>query len=210
MDGIIKGLTLCLLLCFASVATAQERPTVQNRFAKKSGAISGHVTGSTHIRNDFYDALGIGLDLDFYIGESFGIEVRGILIKSTLSAAALDLKERTGLTPDTYPQFGMILGGARYSIGYGKILMFKNLVVHFDPQFFLHGGVAFAERRIIPTVLYGFSLLNHFRWGLQLKVDIAGTVQFEERTDRGNVVSLGFMPTIGIGWNSAILSGGTP
>lgn len=192
------------------MATAQERPTVQNRFAKKSGALSGHITGSTHIRNDFYDAFGLGLDIDYYLVESFGIQIRGVLLNTTLSSAALDLKERTGLTPDTYPQFGMVLGGARYSIGYGKVLVFKNFVVHFDPQLFLHGGVAFAERRIIPTVLYGLSLLSHFRWGFQFKVDIAGSIQFEDRTDRGNVVSLGFMPFIGLGWNSAILSGANP
>ncbi len=210
MDRIISILSLCFFMLIASVSLAQERPTVQNRFAKKSGAVSGHLTGSTHVRNDFYDAFGFGLDLSYYFGESFGVEIRGVLIQSSLSAPALDLKERTGLTPDTYPQFGMILGGARYSIGYGKILIFKNLVVHFDPQLFLNGGVTFAERRIIPTGLFGVSLLSHFRWGLQLKIDLAGSLQFEDRTDRGTVTSFGFMPSIGIGWNSGILGGRNP
>ena len=208
MDRIVATFTLIGVLCFSSLALTQERPTVQNRFSEKAGAFSAHLTGITHIRNDFYNAFGFGLDLDYYFGESFGVELRGLLIKSSLSSPALDLKERTGLTPDTYPQKGMVLAGGRYSIGYGKILLFENIVMHFDPQVFVHGGVAFAERRIIPSALYGLSLLNHFRWGIQLKIDIAGSVQFEERSNRGQVVSFGFMPSIGIGWNMGLLWSG--
>ena len=195
------------IFLFSATAIADERTTIQNRFALKNKSLYAHVTGTTHIRDDFYSTYGIGIDTGFYLSESFGFEIRGLLIDSSLSAPAKDLKERTGLTPDARPQTSILAGGIRWSIGYGKLLMWKKLVLHFDPQFFAHGGVAFAEKRVLPTVLYGLSLLNHFRWGIQLKVDLAGTFQMENR-DKGWTPSFGFLPMIGIGWNFSLAKKG--
>ena len=52
------------------------------------------------------------------------------------------MKTDTGLLPDSHPPGWRAMVGARYSIGYGK-LMVGGLggVVHFEPQAFLHGGI---------------------------------------------------------------------
>lgn len=188
----------------ASVAPAfaqdDDRPTIQRRFASKDKSLYAHVTGATHIRNDFYTSYGAGADVGFYFSESLGLELRAMFLETNLSRAAVDVKERTGLTPDARPQSLLLVGGPRFSLGYGKILAFKKFVVHFDPQFTLLGGIARAERRIVPSVVTGLSLLLHFRWGLQAKLDLGTTIQAEKR-DRGWVTSVGFLPTIGLGWN---------
>lgn len=195
------GVAVFTLPSFAEESD-EKGSTIQNRFARKDGTFYVHLTGAMHVRNDFYSVLGLGLDVGYYLAEPFAVEIRGMLLQSSLSEPAIDLKNRTGLTPDTYPQNGLITAGARYSLGYGKVLLFDAYVMHFDPQIFISGGVAFAERRIIPTLLYGVSFYNHFKWGLQFKIDLAGSVQFENRSERGNVTSFAFMPIFGIGWST--------
>ena len=181
-------------------AQQDERPTVQRRFASKTATVYAHVTGTTHIRNDFYDSFGGGGDIGWYPSESLGFEARALFLATSLSPAARDVQERTGLTPDARPQSMMFTAGPRWSFGYGKILAFRRFVVHFDPQLVLEGGVTRAERRLLPTALAGASLLVHFRWGIQAKLDLNASIQGENR-DRGWVPSIGFLPVIGVGWN---------
>jgi outer membrane beta-barrel protein len=198
---------VALLVGAPSLATAQEeRPTVQRRFARKQNSVYAHVTGTAHIRNDFYDSFGAGADLGWYPWESFGVEVRALFLETRLSAAAQNVKERTGLTPDARPQGMVFTAGGRWSFGYGKILALKKFVMHFDPQLTVTGGVARAERRILPTAITSLSLLTHFRWGIQVKLDLGTTIQMEKRTDRGWVPTLGFLPVLGVGWNWSFAS----
>lgn len=193
---------VALLLALPAVASAQqERPTVQRRFAEKRNSVYAHVTGTAHIRNDFYDSLGGGADIGWYPWESFGLEARALFLETRLSNAAENVKERTGLTPDARPQGMLFTAGGRWSFGYGKILALEKFVMHFDPQLALSGGVARAERRVLPSAIAAFSLLTHFRWGIQVKLDLGTTIQMEKRTDRGWVPTVGFLPVLGVGWN---------
>lgn len=200
--GWVGILAAALLVVGATPSRAQDsdRPTIQHRFAEKAGAVYGHATLMTQIRNDYYDSVGFGADAGYYPSESLGLEVRWLYLISSLNRAAADVKERTGLTPDARPQHMMMTVGARYSIGYGKMLVGRELIVHFDPQFTTHGGIALAEKRVLPTFKAGLSLLAHFKWGLQAKVDLLGAFQMEDR-NRGWVPSFGFVPVFGIGWN---------
>jgi len=175
-----------------------DRPTIQNRFAEKRGDLYGHVTGMTQIRNDYYDSFGLGLDVGYFPWESVGFEMRGFWVRSALNPAAQEIREETGLTPDARPQEWMTTAGVRYSFGYGKMKIGQNSLVHFDPQLALHGGVAFADGRVLPTLTTAGALLLHFEYGIQAKLDIGMAVQMEDRA-RGWVPSIGFAPVIGIG-----------
>ena len=188
----------------ADGASSRPRPTVQRRFAEKQGTVYAHLLGTRHIRDDFYNSYGWGVDAGYYFGESLGVELRLVSLSTTLSDAALDLKGRVGLTPDARPQGLWAEAGVRYSIGYGKILVWDVFVVHFDPQITLHGGVATAEARILPTAHAALSLLTHYRWGLQAKLDLAVSLQWEERS-RGTIFSMGFAPLLGLGWSFDVI-----
>ena len=176
----------------------QERPTVQKRFAAKKNHVYGHVTTMTHVRNDFYKAFGLGVDAGYYPWEKTGFEARYSWVSSTLSKTARDVKSKTGLTPDARPQEMMATVGVRYSLGYGKFLVGKDFLVHFDPQLAIHSGIAVAEKRVIPTTTLGLSLLTHYKWGIQVKFDISAAIQVEKRR-RGWIPSIGFAPYIGFG-----------
>ncbi len=182
----------------ATEESQSDRPTIQNRFAEKRGDLYGHVTGMTQIRNDYYDSFGLGLDVGYFPWESVGFEMRGVWVHSALNPAAQEIRKDTGLTPDARPQEWMTTAGVRYSFGYGKMKIGQNSLVHFDPQLAVHGGVAFADGRVLPTLTTAAALLMHFEYGIQAKVDIGMAVQMEDRA-RGWVPSIGFAPVIGIG-----------
>lgn len=176
-----------------------ERPTIQNRFASKKRLLVVQPLLMTHVRDDFYNSWGGGADLSYYFTERWGLELRAVFLRTTLDAAAFDIKERFGIVPDARPQNRWLNVGVRYSPGYGKFLMWDNFVVHFDPQLVLHAGVASADRRLLPGATAAFSLMTHWRWGIKAKVDLGISVQGEQR-ERGWVLTTGFAPVLGVGW----------
>lgn len=176
-----------------------DRPTIQQRFAPKAKLLYSQGTFTTHVRDDFYDSLGGGLQLGFFPTERWGIEARAIFLRTRLDNAAIDLKERIGLVPDARPQDLWLMLGTRYSPGYGKLLMWRRFVVHFDPQLVLHAGVARAESRLIPTLDLAFGLMTHWRWGIKATLDLGMSLQTERR-ERGWVFTTGFAPVLGVGW----------
>lgn len=178
---------------------ALERPTIQRRFAPKDKLLFGNASIMKHVRDDFYSSWGYGADVGFFVAEQWGLELRYLKLNTSLDDSAVDLKERIGLTPDARPQGHWLQLGARYAPGYGKLLMWESLVLHFDPQIVVHGGVALAEARVLPSFNVALSLLGHFRWGLKLKVDLGASVQGEHR-ERGWIWTLGFAPVLGLGW----------
>lgn len=185
-------------------AAGEDRPTIQDRFAPKASSFFAHATAMTHVRNDFYNTFGVGVDAGGWLNESFALEARWLWLHSSLSAQAIDIKERTGLTPDARPQDMMLMAGARLSIGYGKMLIhWGDSVVHFDPQLGLHLGMTSAENRWLPTVMPSLGFLLHFRWGIQVKLDLAVNIQVEDRA-RGSVTTFGFVPLLGIGWSHTL------
>ncbi len=208
----IPALTLAICfagVAFSSAATAQpepddERPTVQRRFAVKKSSAYLHATGATHIRNDFYDSFGVGGDIGFYPAENFGLELRVLYLDTRLSNAAIGVREQTGLTPDARPQSLFATVGPRWSFGYGKLLTLGRWVLHFDPQLTAQAGIAVAERRVLPSAFVGPGLLVHLMWGIQVKIDLGASIQGEQR-DRGWVVTGGFFPVLGLGWNTGYL-----
>ena len=150
--GSIICATFAALHLFSTASAAAQvdeedtdRPTVQRRFAVKDDSLYLHLTGTTHIRNDFYSSFGAGLDVGFYPTESFGLEVRGMFLETHLSSAAVAVRERTGLTPDTRPQSLLATAGPRLSWGYGKILAINRFVLHFDPQLTLQAVSAVGQ-----------------------------------------------------------------
>ncbi len=198
----LLALLVALLLGMPAQASAQgkPRPTIQHRFATKKHKLYGHLTGTTILRNDFYHTVGTGVDLGYYFTESFGAELRWLLMANWEVDSAAQIRKQTGLVPDARPQNMLLAADARYSMGYGKVFVFDSFLVHFDPQLIGGAGITLAEGRVLPTATIGVSLLTHYRYGVQAKLDMQVVVQAEHRT-RGWVGSVGFMPTLGIGWS---------
>ena len=89
--------------------------------------------------------------------------------------------------------------GARYSIGYGK-LMVGGLggVVHFEPQAFLHGGIHDNGGEIGPSTDAGLGFLVFLTPRFFARVDAAVTLDFESRS--GTTIGVwGALPALGVG-----------
>lgn len=199
--GVALLLLTLALFCPASAAAQQdERPTVQQRFAPKANRGHLHVKGAAPIRDDFYHSAGAGLDVGYYFGESLGIELRWLWLANWRAEAAEQVRRDTGFVPDARPQSMIFTAAGRYSIGYGKVLVFDDFVVHFDPQLIAGGGVALADGRVLPTGTLGMSVLTHYALGIQAKLDLQVAFQAERRT-RGWVGSVSFLPTLGLGFS---------
>lgn len=195
----MRTMLMACCLLWAGAAHAQERPTIQDRFADKDKLLYANASVMTHVRDDFYSSWGYGVDVGFFLTQTLGLELRMIKLNTQLDDTAIDLKQRIGITPDARPQRLWAQAGIRYAPGYGKMLMWETFVVHFDPQLVLHGGIAQADGRTIPSFNAALSLLAHFRWGIKLKVDLGASIQSEAR-DRGTVWTTGFVPLVGLGW----------
>ncbi len=195
----------------AQEAGAQEstRATVQKRFATKKHHAYAHLSGAAPIRDDFYHSLGAGLDVGYYFSESFGAELRWLWMANWEVDAAADIREETGFIPDARRQNMLLTAGGRYSLGYGKVLVLDDFVVHFDPQLTGGAGVALAEGRVLPTATVGLSVLTHYARGVQAKLDLQMAFQLENR-NRGWVASLSFLPMLGVGMSFALPQGGSP
>lgn len=214
--GIPLFLTLVLLMSASSAiaddATTPQsssedsapapRATLQERFAPKTGRYSAHLGATAIIRDDFYHSPGYGLDLGYYFNETFGVELRGHNLHSRLTAGGERLRDEQGLVPDLRAPDAKFALGVRASWGYGKILTMDRFVVHFDPQWILHGGITLAEERVVPTVSTGIGFLTHWQYGIQVKLDLQMNFHFEQR-ERGLVPAMGFIPTLAVGWSPA-------
>lgn len=210
----VTALAICLggpALAGVQVAGAQEstRATVQKRFATKKQRAYAHLSGAAPIRDDFYHSLGAGLDVGYYFNESFGAELRWLWMANWEVDAAADIREETGFIPDARRQNMLLTAGGRYSLGYGKVLVLDDFVVHFDPQLTGGAGIALAEGRVLPTATVGLSVLTHYARGIQAKLDLQMAFQLENR-NRGWVASLSFLPMLGVGMSFALPEGGSP
>jgi hypothetical protein len=172
---------------------------VQQRFALK--AKQTQIFGGFEYlsRGDFYNSPGLRVGATYYLLESLGLEAMLAHDWSSLDATAKQVEADTGLLPDSHPPGWRAMLGARYSIGYGK-LMVGGLggVVHFEPQAFLHGGIHDNGGEIGPSTDAGLSFLVFLTPRFFARVDAAVTLDFESRS--GTTIGVwGALPALSAG-----------
>ncbi len=216
MRALLLSMALPALFSMAASATAAQkdeklhgesvdgapipsRPTVQPRFASKAGRPYAHVHLGAHIRNDFYDTFIIGGEAGYFLDENLAFSFRVTRLYSSLSRAAIKIRDETGMTPDARPQDVLIAPGAHLALGYGKALLLGGWLLHFDPMAKGQLGVSKADTRWLPTAVAGLALLGHLQYGIQVRMDLDLSFQLERRA-RGWVPSIGFMPALVVGW----------
>jgi|GEM_PF-1918800 len=172
---------------------------VQQRFALKAKLVE--IFGGVEYlsRGDFYNSPGLRIGATYYVLEPLGLEAQLAHDWSSLDSTAERAKEMYGLLPDSHPPGWRAMVGARYSIGYGK-LMVGGLggVVHFEPQAFLHGGIHDNGGEIGPSTDAGLGFLVFLTPRFFVRVDAAVTLDFESRS--GTTIGVwGALPALGAG-----------
>ena len=70
------------------------------------------------------------------------------------------MKRDAGFIPDSHAPAWMFLAGARYSLGYGKLMVGGlGSAIHFEPQAFIHAGVHAYDGDVGPSSDLGLGLL---------------------------------------------------
>jgi outer membrane beta-barrel protein len=175
----------------------QPAARVQPRFAEKAHRWQLFVGAEYLSRNDFYNSPGMRLGAAYYPVESLGVELQLSHFWSSLDATAEDVVQNLGAVPNSRPPTWLGLAGARYSVGYGKILV-AGLVLHLEPQVFAHAGIHDYGGDVQPTGDVGLGLLVFLTSHLFVRIDVAMTVDREVRSDQP-VMVIGSLPALVVG-----------
>ena len=172
---------------------------VQQRFALKAKVVQIFGGFEYLSRGDFYNSPGLRIGATYYPLEPLGLEAQVAHDWSSLDATAEQVKTDTGLLPDSHPPGWRAMVGARYSIGYGKLMVGGlGSVVHFEPQAFLHGGIHDNGGEIGPSTDVGLGFLVFLTPRFFARVDAAVTLDFESRS--GTTIGVwGALPALSAG-----------
>jgi hypothetical protein len=192
-----------MLMLVPALARAEEPPApqidarVENRLIEKDGHFDVTAGAAWLMRNDFYRHPGLALGAGKWLREWAAVEIVGAIYASVETDELKQVRMDTGFVPDSRPEKGALMGGGRVSIAYGKVLVGRH-VLRFDPQWFLHGGVHFAQGSVGPMADTGLALAlwpsSHF----QVRLDLGFVYQREERTEWVNI--FGFQPALSLGF----------
>ena len=187
----------------SAIADPAPRPEaavrVQQRFALKAKQVQIYGGFEYLSRGDFYNSPGLRIGATYYALESLGLEALLAHDWSSLDATAERVESETGFIPDSHPPGWRAMVGARYSIGYGK-LMVGGLggVVHFEPQAFLHAGIHDNGGEIGPSTDAGLGFLVFLTPRFFARIDAAVTLDFESRS--GTTIGVwGALPALSAG-----------
>jgi hypothetical protein len=172
---------------------------VQQRFAAKAKLVE--VAGGFEYlsRGDFYNSPGARISAAYYPIEPLGIEARISHYWSGLDATAQEVISTNGTLPDSHAPGWVGMVGARYSIGYGKLLVGGlGGVIHFEPQAFVHGGVHANAGDVGPSADFGLGFLVFLMPRLFVRADVPVTLDWEYRYSR-TVTVFGTAPTLSVG-----------
>jgi len=175
----------------------QPAARVQARFVEKVHRWQLFAGGEYLARGDFYNSPGLRLGAAYYPYESLGLEVQLSHYWSSLNASAEQVVQTLGAVPDSRPPTWLGLAGARYSFGYGKLLV-AGAVIHLEPQGFAHAGVHDYGGDVEPTGDFGVGLAVFPRPRLFIRADFAVTIERETRSEQAIAV-WGALPALSVG-----------
>ena len=172
---------------------------VQQRFAVKANEVQLFGGAAYLSRGDFYNSPGLRVGGAYYVLESLGLELQLSYFWSSLDATAEQVRMTTGTLPDSHAPGWLAVVGARYSIGYGK-LMVGGLggVIHFEPQAFVHGGVHDNDGDFGPSADFGLGFLVYLMPRVFLRADVSVTLDWETRSGQIDTV-WGTLPALSVG-----------
>lgn len=206
MRGVALGFAAIVVLggnARAAIPEPAPRPVaavrVQPRFATKAKHVQLYGGVEYLSRGDFFNSPGGRIGATYYPIEALGLELTASHFWSSLNAEAERIRNTLGAIPDSHAPGWLTMAGARYSIGYGK-LMVGGLggAIHFEPQAFAHAGLHVHDSDVGPSADAGLGMLVFLTPRMFARFDVA--VVFErERRAFGPVSVWGTLPTIGVG-----------
>jgi hypothetical protein len=172
---------------------------VQARYAQKARQVVLFGGVEYLSRGDYYINPGARVGLGYYILEPLALELQVSHYWSSLNGEAARIKDNFGLIPDSHAPEWLGLVGARYSIGYGKLMVGGfGKAIHFEPQAFLHVGGHAYDGDVGFSSDAGLGLLIFLTPHAFTRVDVSLVFEREERS--GKAISIwGALPALSVG-----------
>ena len=172
---------------------------VQSRYAVKAKQFQVSAGFEYLSRGDFYISPGARVGGAYYLLEQLGFELQVSHFWSSLNAEAERIRRTLGAIPDSHAPGWLMLAGARYSFGYGKVMVGGvGGVLHFEPQVFARGGLHVHDGDTGPSADAGLGLLVFVMPKLFVRIDTSLVYEREQRSG-GGVSVWGILPSIGVG-----------
>jgi len=169
---------------------------VERRLLVKTNHFFVTLGADYFIRGDYYVNPGLLASGSYYFSEVEGVDLKLGLFISFRSPAANEVFRSVGLIPDAFRPIGLLVGGYRRSIGYGKVMLngAAETLLHFDVQLAGHAGLVLTDRMVSPALAVAPAVLVRFseRWFVQLDVELYAS--YEAR--QAGPVAFGILPTL--------------
>ena len=173
---------------------------VQRRFAPKTGHFQLDTGLDWLARGDFYSSPGVQAGGLYWFDERWALDLSASYYFSWLNETAREVRDRTGLVPDSRMPGWAVRAGARRSLGYGKLL-FGESAIHLEPQVFARVALLMAEARPSPGLDFGAGLYVHWAPWLHSRFELAVFPHVEERS--GWTFSTAVVPYLSVGVGAA-------
>ncbi len=199
----LAGAVAALISLLAGTAWAEDAPVVTQRVDRRFVQKTGHAQLSLGLaylaRGDFYRNVGLEGTFAYWLDEAFALEAQAALYNAGDTDATDQVRRDLGFVPNAHREQAIVTVGGRWSVAYGKALVGKDSIIHFDPQVFAHVGMHSAEDAIGPMADVGLALGARPKRWLELRLDFALVLQAEERRD-GWAPILGYKPLLSVGF----------
>jgi outer membrane beta-barrel protein len=185
------------------IRDAAPRPTpalrVQSRYVQKSRQTLLFAGAEYLSRGDYFINPGARVGVAYYLLEPLALELQVSHYWSSLNGEAERIKSTFGLVPDSHAPEWLALAGARYSIGYGKLMVGGfGKAIHFEPQAFLHVGGHVYDGDVGFSSDVGLGLAVFLTPRFFSRVDVALVFEREQRSGTG-VSVWGALPALTFG-----------
>ncbi len=158
----------------ATLAPFDDVAVIQRRFLPKTGRFELSATLFSNLNNPFFNSMGAGARVAYYIREQYAIE--GLFTFATTSARQVtdDLKDKNGVETDNVITSKGYMGGAfKWNPIYGKITWLNKSIVPFDLNFSIGGGMTqTTEGESAPTIHLGSSQVFALSKGMAFRWDV--------------------------------------
>jgi hypothetical protein len=172
---------------------------VQSRYTEKAGRALVYAGVDYLSRGDFFNSPGARIGAAFYLIESVALEAQISHYWSWLNDEGQRVRDTLGAVPDSHAPEWLMLAGARYSIGYGKLLVGgMGTAIHFEPQIFAHLGGHLYDGDSGFSSDAGLGLLVFLTPRAFARIDVAMVFERERRSGV-DVSVLGALPALCFG-----------
>lgn len=156
--------------------------------------------GGLYFRNDLNSTISTGGNYTYHFSEYHSWEILNfIFLSNRETQLRKEIKDKTGLVPDTEDNQFFLTTAYSLHPTYGKIAWFGSKILHFDLYFLIGGGVRkLAGKNLVkPAATGGAGFRFYLSQRLSLRLD-ARDLLFSEKQQSGNKWIHAFVPTVGL------------